>query len=293
MSNPIVQTIYDVVHTGAENIGKRFNMPVAWISLFADNEDMRDHQDIKIVVTPLDQTLRYGALSRIPLGNTKAYFDTQKNDSDLPQSGFINRSYTDTSQFQWSLTEGLQVSSTQSITVKSKPWKIFEEISGSLSFTEQISFSATQQVTESSAETYTVQQNITVPARARLETNWIIERVQENVDWFMDIQISGAVAVWFKHKIEVYPGKGEHWLWFFPVAKIFQEAKNGAFRLAGDKVIFTAKGTVQADGVDKSYLDIKQYPLESPVAEAAVKTYRIDVGNSLQKLFADSSVHAS
>lgn len=274
MADPNISDVEALVRDWGNKFAARYHTSCKWTDLYAKQHDMKKYQQYKVTFEPQD--IHYGEPHITPQPDSYVYYQWTDNDTDLPQSSIFVHSTTTTSTFQWSLTEGLKLASMQEVQLKGKaslPLVAEGEVQVKVGFTEELNFSSTQQKTETTTETWSIQENVTAEAQRSTRATWHVNKTKIDVPFTYDIRMTGSVAIWLHDKRDIGApdgnGPNRHWLWFIPVARVFAEINNPNYVNAGGAVVFRARGTFSGVGATQSYMDVKAFPLRPTSARAA------------------------
>ena len=149
--------------------------------------------------------------------------DTVENDTSLQQKSTFKNAKTTTSSFTWTTTEAISVGISLEFGVGVPPIA-----SAKTTITTNISFESTQSKTETETETWEIDREVIVPPHTQMDMTWTITEKQSSVTFYADIILTGYIAIWNAHKIDINnPGGGDlHYLWFIPIDHAFRQMQH-------------------------------------------------------------------
>jgi hypothetical protein len=260
MSN--ISKLHDIVHSWANNIAKNFHTSVRWVDLEAKQDDMRNWQQYRVIADVVDTN--YGQPVQKKHDNSYAFQQESSNGGSLPSTLQFSKSQTTTSTFSWMMTEGLSITGTEKFTVEfALPALAKTESETTVSI--NLNVSSTQQQTDTVTETWTVSEVVSLAPNLVTNVRWVINQIEVDCPFTVDVRVTGAVGVWFNDKIE-FRGQsgGKHWLWFIPIAEIAAQAGNPNFTANGAEARFRCHGQFIGVGATNASLYVQTYPLGTP-----------------------------
>lgn len=113
------------------------------------------------------------------------------NDTEVLQPNQrFSKTHTTTASFEWSLTEGLKLSTKTSFKAG-----LPILVDGKVELTTELSFSATEKKTESTTQTWTIDVPITLPAYSIVDAHVNISQLTYSPKWTAKAAISGPLQV--------------------------------------------------------------------------------------------------
>jgi hypothetical protein len=188
------------------------------------------------------------------------------NDSSVQDTRGWSQSFTTSSSFMWSVTEGLTITTTVSGDVK-LPFVS----GGKVEFSTQLSFSATQEQTKSQTQTWTESAEISVPARSIIDISIAVGEVAYSPNWKGKVALSGPLSVWAKSVRK--DGGPELWppLPEYEYSHDLMNLLNRDPRLIyeRDAVLVPISGLFNGQQGIQSNIYVKEYPLKSDAANSS------------------------
>jgi hypothetical protein len=134
------------------------------------------------------------------------YFDNRLNVAQMTK---FTRSEQGSNTYQWAQTN--TISNTLSMEVEVS---VPEIVKVKDSFSTTITMSTTNTQTKQSTKTWSVEQDITIPAMTTVKASMVVERVKYNVPYTAQIRFTGYGMAWCNEK------RDDHYCWFPNAANI-------------------------------------------------------------------------
>lgn len=199
-------------------------------------------------------------------GSTVAYELWYDNGTSVQQQNIFQETNTSTQAFTWSITEalsiGVEVSATEGVPAVA---------SSSQKVTVTLSLSSTQSKTTTNTQTWQVNTPINVPANSSVKADMVISSQSYDIKFTESVLLQGSVAIWNNDKVN------GHWLWFYPIASVFQDCisnniiDTSGYSIVAGGVMTQAKGVFTGSQGISVGVTANQYPLRGgPSAKAAL-----------------------
>ena len=194
--------------------------------------------------------------------NLNAYKAELRNDSSVTQTPRFAKSYSTTQSFAWSVTEQLSIGTEVSTTVG-----VPDVASVGGKVTTDLTLSSTQGAEQSETQEWEVDMPVLVPPRTIVTATLVIKMKKYDVRWVGKCKLTGYVAIWFNNKVKLPGSAKEHWLYFVPIQRVFNDCVSHniidttGYETSGRAVLARSAGVVRgSQGVDYS-VDIKEVPM--------------------------------
>jgi len=234
----------------AERMAQRCGTTVRWYDLHGKQPHLKEqYPDMKIDARV--DGVKYKTVSRKvdrPGYTFKQWFH---NGQSVPITGIIHKQKSVASTFTWSVTESLKVGAEVSIDVG-----VPEVVSGNIKLTTELNLASTQEKTETSTDTFTVSQEIIIPAKTSLKAIVTITETEVEVPWTATMHVTGYEAIWLEDKCN------DHWLWFAPIEQLadYSPKLKPGMTPYGDGFSFETQGVFKSVQALRAVVHTKEYP---------------------------------
>ena len=223
-----------------------------WVRLHAEGKAMKQYNKYKIKVEKCEGP--HVVRKIVTEAEPYLYDENFTNDTDIEQSSNFEHKVSMTATFTSSVTSGIKVGLDVSSEIE-----IPLEAKEKIKLSTEINLSSTQSKTVSKTQEWSISQPVKVPPHKKVNAAVCVNKMNYDIDYTMDVVISGFVAIWNKSKIDL--GDGKHWLYFFPVAHVLIDKPYPGYAVRGNKVVFTTKGKIKGvQGVEATVV-LTQQPL--------------------------------
>jgi hypothetical protein len=185
---------------------------------YAKQSSLDQYRDRQVEVFPYEPDYDI----REPKPGLAASSDTTEltNSTSVYQTLTYQESFATTQSATWTITDQLQIG----VAVNCQafpPWNYTRMAVDLVS----VPLSAQQVVTKSETQAWKVVQAIECPPHSRTEAKISVETAEYKTAWTEETHMDGRVAIWFKNKVVVRPGAGEHYLWFIPIEEVINDCR--------------------------------------------------------------------
>jgi hypothetical protein len=197
---------------------------------------------------------------------------TYNNGSSVAQTEILERSYTSTDEFTWSITESLSIGVQVTVGASIPD---FLQIQDQYSVT--LSLSSTQGQTKTNSRTWTVNTTLTIPPESSLNCEVLIKSQPHNVNFTATVNLLGFVAIWFKDQVALGAPGDLHWLWFVPITSVFSDFAShnlgdiSGYRIVGNGVLASSTGVFTSKEGLEITVSTSPSPLPTAVPNVALR----------------------
>mmetsp|Transcript_37228 Transcript_37228/g.100669 ORF Transcript_37228/g.100669 Transcript_37228/m.100669 type:complete len:336 (+) Transcript_37228:116-1123(+) len=138
------------------------------------------------------------------------------NGLDVDQTSKFTRSESKTDSASWSLSSTVDVGYELDITVK-----VPLEFDSTEKFTTELSTTTTSTETSTSTQSWSAEQDITIPAQSTVKLTWIITKETVTGDYSADVNMPYYAKVWCNSQTN------DHYEWFVPAENFLPAAYPG------------------------------------------------------------------
>eukprot|EP00619_Florenciella_sp_RCC1007_P013248 CAMPEP_0205908428 /NCGR_PEP_ID=MMETSP1325-20131115/3207_1 /ASSEMBLY_ACC=CAM_ASM_000708 /TAXON_ID=236786 /ORGANISM="Florenciella sp., Strain RCC1007" /LENGTH=328 /DNA_ID=CAMNT_0053274629 /DNA_START=56 /DNA_END=1042 /DNA_ORIENTATION=- len=135
------------------------------------------------------------------------------NGLDLAQTSKFTRTETKTDSASWTLSTTVDVG--YEFDIEAKVPELFDETE---KFTYKFSTTSSDTETSTSTQSWTAEQDVTVPAKSTVKLTWIITKETVTGDYSADINLPNYAKIWCNDKTN------DHYEWFIPADEFLPAA---------------------------------------------------------------------
>ncbi|XP_040070073.1 uncharacterized protein LOC115328585 [Ixodes scapularis] len=254
------------------NVSKYNKAQVSWWDMHGEHVHLREYaykyKTYKVTATA--GNLDYGnATSRLNEPNV-VHTQVVRNEQSQPQKVTVSRTVVHTKTSSWTTETAFH----SSFSVKaSTSIKEIATLESQLEIGLDYRSGSGEMHTKS--ETFTLQQEVTVPPAKTVKIEWIVRDTVTNVPWTAAVLVEGWIAVWYEERV-----RGHH-LCFYPVTWVRDPHLK---RVGRNKAQFTATGMYTAVSAHESHLHVTEsdHLQERSTKSSEVNAY--DIPLNLTKL---------
>ncbi|XP_076032870.1 uncharacterized protein LOC143020373 [Oratosquilla oratoria] len=221
---------------------------IRWVDMYYTRPELVSHAEYKPYQIALSVARNsWGSVNTDVTRPGWNYVQWFHNGGTNPIVSTFSKSTEYTDSFEWGLTSGMSCSISEQITVG-----IPELIGADINLEASFSLDESISVSKSKTETFSIQNEITIPPKSSLKAEWIITEHEVDIPFSADVTIQGYIAVWYEQKID------DHWLWFYPIHFLADEYF--VYQAPG-KLTFHEEGRFRGVRGVEHYLNVTEVPL--------------------------------
>uniref|UniRef100_A0A0K8RED0 Putative cytotoxin-like protein n=1 Tax=Ixodes ricinus TaxID=34613 RepID=A0A0K8RED0_IXORI len=232
-----------------ENESKHNKVPVTWWDMHGEHVHLREYaykyKTYKVTATA--GNVDYGTETSKRNEPNVVHTQVVKNEQSQSQKVTVSRTVVHKKTASWTTETAFR----SSFSVKASA-SIKEIVTLESQLEIGLDYRSGRGEVHTESETFTLQQEVTVPPNKTVRIQWIVTDTVTTVPWTAPVTVEGWIAVWYESRV-----KGHH-LWFYSITWVWDPFLK---RLGPNKAQFTATGMYRAVNAHESHLHVTESDL--------------------------------
>ncbi|CAN8026632.1 unnamed protein product, partial [Ixodes persulcatus] len=237
----------ETVRQFVENIAKQNEAEVSWWDMHGKHVHLREyaHKYERFKVTATAGSVAYGSTTSEEKKPKVAYTQVVKNGQpSQSQKITVSKTVVHLKTATWTTETAFRSSFSLKASATLK-----EVVALESKLEIGLDYRSGRGEVHTESETFTLQQQVTVPPNKTVKIEWIITDTVTQVPWTAPVTVEGWIAIWYEYRVN-----GHH-LWFYPVSWLSDPYLKHA---GNDRVVFTATGQYTGVNAHESHLHITE-----------------------------------